>query len=125
MNERRLFAAAVNLNDKIFVFGGCDGHSILSSCEVYDAKLDQWQYISPMLVTRMKHSAVVCGGKIYVIGGVNARAGPGLRSVECYVPEEDRWTKVPDMQSSRFDHQSSVTYVGYKFVVHAMENNDE
>ena len=121
MNERRLFAAAVAFKDKIFVFGGSDGDNILSSCEVYDPELNQWQNIAPMLVPRMRHSAVVHKDKIYVIGGLSARAGPGLKSVECYVSEENRWTKEPDMPSGRFDHQSNVVNVGYKLVVQAME----
>ncbi|XP_068739435.1 uncharacterized protein [Montipora capricornis] len=124
MNERRVFAAAVAFKDKIFVFGGSDGDNILSSCEVYDPELNQWQTIAPMLVPRMRHSAVVHKDKIYVIGGLSAREGPGLKSVECYVFEENRWTKEPDMPSGSFDHQSNVVNVGYKLVVQAMEKHD-
>ena len=121
MNERRQFAAAVSLNDNILVFGGCDGHNALRSCEVYNTKLDRWQYISPMQCSRMKHSAVVHAGKVYVIGGLTGnRAGPVLKSVECYIPEENRWTEVPDMQSGRFDHQCCVAYVSYNSVAPVM-----
>ena len=98
MNEGRHFAAAVPLNDKVFIFGGCDGQNVLSTCEVFDAKLNRWNYISSMQSSRMRHSAVVHAGKVYVFGGVTVnRGGPGLKSVECYSPEENRWTRVPDM----------------------------
>ena len=124
MNEGRHSAAAVSLNGKIFIFGGCDGQNVLSSCEVYDTKLDRWQHISPMHDSRMRHSAVVHVGKVYIVGGVSAnRAGPGSKSVECYVPEENRWTKVPDMPTGRFDHQCHVCNVGYKFIAQTMESS--
>ena len=122
MNEGRQFAAAVSSNDKIFIFGGCDGHNVLRSCEVYNTKHNRWQHISPMRCSRMKHSAVVHAGKIYVIGGVRSnRTGPLPSSVECYIPEENRWTSVPDMPGGRFDHQCYVAKVGYKFVASVME----
>ncbi|KAL9964182.1 hypothetical protein ACROYT_G027777 [Oculina patagonica] len=122
MNEGRRFAAAVSLNDKLFIFGGCDGHNVLRSCEVYNTKNNRWQYIAPMRCSRMKHSAVVHAGKVYVVGGVSSnRTGPLLSSVECYIPEENRWTSVPDMLTGRFDHQCYVTNVGYKFIASVIE----
>ena len=124
MNVGRQFAAAVSFNDNIFIFGGCDGHNALSSCEVYNTKLDRWQHISPMHCSRMKHSAVVHAGKVYVIGGVTGnRAGPVLKSVECYIPEENRWTDVPDMQSARFDHQCCVANVSYNLAASVLQNS--
>lgn len=123
MNEGRQFAAAVSLNDKIFVFGGYDGHNVLRSCEVYNTKHNRWQYIASMCCSRMKHSAVVHAGKVYVVGGVSSnRTGPLLSSVECYLPEENRWASVPGMLNGRFDHQCYVANVGYKFIASVMEN---
>lgn len=122
MNVGRKFAAAVLLNDKIFIFGGCDGHNVLRSCEVYDTERNRWQQISPMQCSRMKHSAVVHAGKVYIAGGVSSnRAGPILKSLECYIPEENHWTSAPDMLSGRFDHQSYVASVGYKFIASVLE----
>ena len=123
MIEGRHFAAAVSLNDNIFIFGGCDGQRVLRSCEVYNVKLNRWQHIAPMRCSRMKHSAVVQAGRVYVIGGVSgSREGPVLTSVEYYIPEENRWTSVPDMPSGRFDHQCYVANVGYKFLASVIEN---
>jgi len=117
MNEGRQFAAAVSFNEDIFIFGGCDGHNALRSCEVYHTKLNRWQHISPMHCSRMKHSAVLHAGKVFVIGGLTGnRAGPVLKSVECYIPEENRWTEVPDMQSGRFDHQCCITTLSYNLI---------
>ena len=122
MTEARHSAAAVSLNGKIFICGGCDGQNVLSSCEVYDTQLNRWQHIAPMKSSRMRHSAVVHAGKVYVFGGVNVDIGsPALKSVECYSPEEGRWTKVPDMPEGRFDHQCHVCNVGYKFISHVFE----
>ena len=124
MNVGRQFAAAVSLNDSIFVFGGSDGRNILRSCEVYYPKLNRWQYISPMQCSRMKHCAVVHAGKVYVAGGVSSnRPGHVLTSVECYIPEENRWTSVCDMPRGRFDHQCYVVKVGHKFISPVMEKS--
>lgn len=122
MNVGRQFAAAVSLNDSIFVFGGSDGHNVLRSCEVYNPKLNRWQHISPMQYSRMKHCAVVHTGKVYVVGGVSSnRPGHVLSSVECYIPEENRWTSVCDIPSRRFDHHCYVVKVGHKFISPVME----
>lgn len=122
MNEPRHSAAAVSLNDQIFICGGCDGENVLKSCEVYDTKLNKWQHIPPMKSFRMRHSAVVHAGKVYVFGGVSVNSGGiALKSVECYNPEENRWTKVPDMPNGRFDHQSHIYSLRYKFVSHVFD----
>lgn len=122
MNEPRHSAAAVSLNDQIFICGGCDGENVLKSCEVYDTKLNKWQHIPPMKSSRMRHSAVVHAGKVYVFGGVSVNSrGIALNSVECYNPEENRWTKVPDMPNGRLDHQSHIYSLRYKFVSHVFD----
>lgn len=122
MNEPRHSAAAVSLNDQIFICGGCDGENVLKSCEVYDTKLNKWQHIPPMKSSRMRHSAVVHAGKVYVFGGVSVNSrGIALKSVECYNPEENRWTKVPDMPNGRLDHQSHIYSLRYKFVSHVFD----
>ena len=127
MNERRHSAAAVSLNDQIFICGGCDGENVLRSCEMYDTKLNKWQHIPSMKSSRMRHSAVVHAGKVYVFGGVSVNSGSvnsggiALKSVECYNPEENRWTKVPDMPDGRFDHQSHIYSLRYKFVSYVFD----
>ena len=122
MNEPRHSAAAVSLNDQILICGGCDGENVLKSCEVYDTKLNKWQHIPPMKSSRMRHSAVVHAGKVYVFGGVSVNSGGiALKSVECYNPEENCWTKVPDMPNGRFDHQSHIYSLRYKFVSHVFD----
>lgn len=124
MIEGRQFAAAVTLNDEIFIFGGYDGQNVLNSCEVYNVKLNRWQHIAPMRKSRMKHSAVAHGDKIYVIGGVSdIRGGSVFSSVECYVPEKNLWMSAPDMPVGRFDHQCYVSKVGYKFLASVLEKS--
>ena len=122
MNEGKHSAAAVFVDNKIYVIGGVNRRSVLSSCEVYDIKSDTWQPIAAMQSSRMRHSAAVHDGSIYVFGGLGEnQQGTALKSVECYVPGKDRWEFVCNMETGRFDHQCSVVDVGYNFVSSAME----
>jgi N-acetylneuraminic acid mutarotase len=70
MNEKRSgFAAALN-GDYIYVFGGFDGHTILSSVERFDIPNNKWEIVnSNMNMKRYDHASVKVGNKIYIIGG--------------------------------------------------------
>ena len=70
-------AAAVAVDDKIYVVGGNDPNSSLPSFEVFDTKTSTWSAPASTgtFTPRYAPGAVVLDGKIYVIGG----GGPGLR----------------------------------------------
>jgi len=86
--------AAVELNGKIYVFGGFVGRSgakgwgPIAGAFEYDPIADTWKELAPMPTARGSACAVVVDGKIYVIGGAHANI-PGKP------PTEPLWVGVP------------------------------
>lgn len=65
--------ASVSLHDRIYVIGGYDGRSRLSSVECLDYTADEdgvWYSVAPMNVRRGLAGATTLGGKLGVQGGV-------------------------------------------------------
>ena len=89
-------AAAVELNGKIYVFGGFVGRpgtkvwQPIPSAMMYDPDTDSWKELAPMPTPRGAAQAVAVGGKIYVIGGAHANI-PGKP------PTEPLWVGVPQI----------------------------
>jgi N-acetylneuraminic acid mutarotase len=84
MNEKRSsFAAA--LHDKyIYVFGGHNGRTELSSIERFDIPNNKWDVLnSKMNMKRNGHAAVTVGDKIYIIGGEDEN-GNNLNSMDIF-----------------------------------------
>eukprot|EP00957_Ditylum_brightwellii_P192451 14651819-Ditylum_brightwellii.AAC.2 len=82
-SERSVFAA-VSMGGHIYVLGGYDGSSYLSSVEVYSTTSGQWTSIAPMQTNHCYRAAVSMGGQIYVMGGHDG--SNHLLSVETYSP---------------------------------------
>ena len=53
----------------MFVIGGNDGSSFLSSCEVFDPVSSKWSFAAPMNKPRAGLGADVLDGLLYVAGG--------------------------------------------------------
>ncbi|MGC8896809.1 MAG: Kelch repeat-containing protein [Bacteroidota bacterium] len=103
LNEPRVFAAAVEFDDKIYVFGGQSRHEggYLSSVEMYDPARNKWIRRAPMPTPRAGLAVTVLDGKIYAIGGANANGI--LKTVERYDPEHDQWeTNLPQLNRPRW-----------------------
>ncbi|XP_018803686.1 PREDICTED: kelch-like protein 17 [Bactrocera latifrons] len=98
MNQARAFHCVVELDDKIYAIGGCDGN-VLSSVERYTTS-DGWVFVTSLIVGRSYAGAVTLNGKIYVIGGCDN--GWNLKSVECHNPDSNTWTSCADMTISHF-----------------------
>lgn len=60
---------AAALDNKLYVCGGYDGVSSLSSVECYDPNLDQWTMVSHMTRHRSASGVTVLNGQIYALGG--------------------------------------------------------
>ncbi|XP_070567448.1 kelch-like protein 38 [Ptychodera flava] len=75
--------AVVALGNFIFVFESGDTFR-------YDPGNDSWRQMKSMNHRRTDFTAVVCTGKIYVIGGVYL--GQPVRNVECYQQDSDTWS---------------------------------
>ena len=104
---RESFTTAV-VNGKIYVIGGrvqdkrLDEGVATGLVEVYDPLTNRWEKRADMPTERGETSAVVVGGKIYVLGGYTWRKVPGLAErfvtrIEEYNPKTDKWRKLPDM----------------------------
>lgn len=68
-----------------------------------------------MLQARYKYGAAVLGGRIYVAGG-KSDIDKNLSSVECYNPQEDKWTPVAEMNHPREDF-ALVAMSGYLYAL--------
>ncbi|XP_035238582.1 kelch-like protein 12 isoform X2 [Anguilla rostrata] len=100
--RKRRYVATVSLNDRVYVIGGYDGRSRLSSVECLDYTADEdgvWYTVATMNVRRGLAGATTLGDMIYVAGGFD-----GSRrhtSMERYDPNIDQWSMLGDMQTAR------------------------
>lgn len=114
-------AAAVELNGKIYVFGGfvgrpgAKGWGPIANALMYDPATDSWKELAPMPTPRGSANAVAVDGKIYVIGGAHANVPgkPGTEplwvgvpqivtgAVEEYDPATNSWRKRAPMPTGR------------------------
>lgn len=62
-------AGVALLNDHIYVVGGFDGTSHLSSVEAYNIRTDSWTTITSMTTPRCYVGATVLRGRLYAIAG--------------------------------------------------------
>lgn len=57
----------------------------------YDTITNQWETVSPLPKPVHSAAATVCGGKVYVFGGVN-EAGRSAGVLQSYVPQSNSWS---------------------------------
>lgn len=62
-----------------------------SSHNRYDTITNQWEAVAPLPKAVHSAAATVCGGKIYVFGGVN-EAGRAAGVLQSYVPQTNTWS---------------------------------
>jgi N-acetylneuraminic acid mutarotase len=114
------------LGGKIYAVGGGAraiagrGGDYVPVLEVYDTATNRWSRAADLPTPRHLMSSSVVGGRIYVLGGLFASVGPaspaeeilrGMRTlsvVEVYDPASGRWTKAPDLATSRGAFSTSV-----------------
>jgi len=96
--------AVAALGNKIYVFGGNDS---AGKAEAYDVDADIWKELAPIPSPRMhiNYSAAVCNGKIFLIGGLEKKAGPyydtDSNKNEMYDPSNNTWTEKAPLPSPR------------------------
>lgn len=69
MLSRRNRCGCAAVGNKLYVFGGYDGKTALSSCEALDSRTNLWSQIPAMPTSRDGCACVAHESKIYVIGG--------------------------------------------------------
>lgn len=57
----------------------------------YDTIINQWETVAALPKPVHSAAATVCGGKIYVFGGVN-EAGRAAGVLQSYVPQTNTWS---------------------------------
>ena len=94
-------AGCAALNYRIFVCGGFDGHSHLSTVETYSTITGQWSIICGLSVFRCYCSATLLHGKVVVVGGYDGQSL--LSSLEEYDEANNTWTVKTNMPTARCD----------------------
>ena len=115
--KRKGFSTAV-VDDKIYLIGGTlfengRGPFGLSTVEVYDPKMNNWQKIADMPTPRAGAKTAVIDGTIYVFGGYSGIDNRGenfkfLDIVEAYNPKTDTWVRKQDMPFPRINFGTGV-----------------
>lgn len=96
----RTWAAAAVSGGQIYVFGGNNNATKLTSVERYDPAANTWTSRAEMPTARYGAAAVAANNKIYLIGGVNA-SNQILRTVDVYDPATDTWSSAASMPTAR------------------------
>ncbi|HZX48935.1 MAG TPA: hypothetical protein VFF47_06950 [Nitrospirota bacterium] len=120
MHAARSHFAVASCKEKIYVFGGGGaGFTSLCSTEIYCPETDVWSKGKDMPTVRSGTVAAVLSDKIYVMGG-GLKLPDGrfqfFRTVEIYDPENDTWTRGPDMLMPH-DYPASVVYNNHIYVI--------
>lgn len=101
----------------VYVFGGTDGGTTLTTVEAYSPTTNTWATLPSMQTPRAGHAgtAAPCPGAlklkgtcVYAIGGGNTTT-PDLASVEVYSPLLNAWQFLPDMPTARSDTPAAAT----------------
>ena len=84
------------IGGKLYVSGGHDGNSPLSSAEVFDPQTQTWAPIAPMSTEREDVMVAAVQGKLYAAGR-DDRNSSTLTSVEAFDPQQNHWEAVASM----------------------------
>lgn len=90
ITRKRRYVATVSLHDRIYVIGGYDGRSRLSSVECLDYTSDEdgiWYSVAPMNVRRGLAGATTLGGTSWSLPGQSSLFSSGLRCPELVCEE--------------------------------------
>jgi N-acetylneuraminic acid mutarotase len=104
MEQGKAYHRVTICNGRIYVIGGSEEGTILSSVESYDPKTGKWTPEAPLPAARMHFGVKTISGKIYVFGGSSPLST--LNSVEAYDPVKKQWTKKASMKTPRFSFQT-------------------
>jgi uncharacterized repeat protein (TIGR01451 family) len=111
--DARAFAAAAELDGKIYVAGGWPN---LRTVEIYDPATDSWSTAAPLHVGRQAAGLVGApDGYLYVSGGGDEWVGLG--SAERYDPATDTWEIIPELNDSSRAGSASAFAGGQLFAI--------
>ena len=101
-------AAAVH-DGKLYVFGGSTSafSGATTSAAVFDPATSAWTMLPAMPVARGGATAQSFGGKLFVVGGMDA-TGESLATVSVFDPLTSTWAAGPTLQTARDNPGSAV-----------------
>lgn len=108
-NQNRIVPGVAALHGLIYVIGGEQESSILSSGECYDPLKKQWHDIADMLKPRAEFGLCALDGYLYAMGGW--MGGSIGAQMERYDPERNVWEEIGMLPESRFS-MGVVAYQG-------------
>ncbi|XP_071964808.1 kelch-like protein 24 [Antedon mediterranea] len=115
MIQSRQRHASVALGNYVYVIGGYDGRSRLSSVERFDPKENKWEKVAPLTEALSSPAAVIFRGNIYVLGG--ALTGESASNkVRRYDPQLNSWDEVAPLPHA-LSGIAAVTLNDYIYVV--------
>jgi len=97
------YAGCAELDGKIYVIGGWDGHSELARVDRYDPAANTWDTVAPLPWPRWGLAGCDCGGEIYAIGGYSSNVLGYKRTVARFTPDSGagRWEVVESLYTPR------------------------
>lgn len=95
--EKRVNAAVVVYDGKIWLIGGRHGDDVLDDVEILDPATGRWDEGPELKKAREGLAAVVLNGTIYVVGGFGKNATP-VPEVEYFAVSEEKWKVSGDWQ---------------------------
>ena len=130
----RLGSTLVNINNKLYLFGGLDVQKdkTLNGLWVFDLASNSWTELAPSgkpPLPRFRHSAVVHDGKMYIMGGASGvdyweNAQNALNDTWEYDPIANSWQQLNSNGPALFYHASAsmgnsiYTYGGKNSIVY-------
>ena len=123
LNHARSGHGLVCCGSSLYAVGGLDAEKKLTSSVERLHQLDgKWEFVASMHVARNCCAVVSLDGCIYAIGGQGKNGR--LKSVEKYLPKEDRWIFVRDLTFERYRHAACV-FRGRVLVIGGLCSSDE
>ncbi|GFR72527.1 kelch repeat and BTB domain-containing protein 4 [Elysia marginata] len=86
MPRGRKFHSMVASKGCVYCLGGQDkrGYTVLEDVDAYIINKDMWVKVGHLAVPAYNMSAAVCGGAVYLVGGLD-HAGQPLRIIQCFI----------------------------------------
>ena len=111
---RESHTATLLKDGRVLITGGHRGRraeiTIYQSAEIYDPASGAFSSTADLTVRRHKHDAVLLDdGRVLIVGGSDERDSRGAyRSAEVYNPKTNSFTKIGDMNLSRYKLQGTL-----------------
>jgi non-specific serine/threonine protein kinase len=97
----RAAGAAVTMGSKVYVVGGAEGGRLVPPTYEYDVPRRAWRTVAPIPTPRDHLAAAPFEGKLCAVGGRRLSLTANLGTLECYLPQDDRWEALPSAPTPR------------------------